>query len=297
MLAPETEPLLRFLSVVLLASVPAWADLTVRYSLDLKPGEALPASVFASMKKSAGDSYAPELLFQFNGAGLAYMKYGASTALFDQQQRKLTTLVTEEKQYRVLELGEAAASPAEEDEELRQLAEATGFKLQVDTPAGTRTLNGYQVREVRLKVVGTVEGAQGDETMTCLASLWVPVEAEWKARPVLQSYRDLGGRGSPVGDPIVSLAQAFGATPQLAWYLRGLLKQQLRNQVLVQADVALLMTGMTATMAELQGKKAAAGPEKPFMGITMTLRELKEAPLPPSTYQIPQGFRPAPKEN
>lgn len=293
--------MLRTLLIALILVIPALADMTIRYTMDLKPSPYMPPQAIESTKAALGDMFDKGMVYTVKENGASYMKFGPTVTIFDPNTRMNTTLLIDKKIYAVTPPDSANLLAGDSMEQLKKMTDS-GFKVSSDKTGNTRKFGDYLAEETQVKMEISMKAAlaaQGQppqpgmpESLKLVMSMWFPTATESETKPLLRKYKELVQLGMLMNDPMQQMGKLFGDNPQVAAQMQTLVQDSAKGGLMLSMEQATIMPGLARTMGKMQGKNPDdIGEDEPLLTLVMSLKEFSEGEAPDSLFQIPEGFK------
>jgi len=287
------------LVLALVASEAAWADLTIRYSVDMKFGAAVPAEAAATAKQQVSRLFAAGMSTRVRGPRCA-TSFGPLNSILDATAGEITLLSPATMQFATVPvagytervLGQQSIPP-EVRQAIQTLFQSLSIDAQSDKPGGTAVISGIRTEDNRTTISLGIPNPAGGPAITIRAEIhrWMPADAELSRVPQL---KDMSGcmtaMGSP-GDPSAAFQQLLGPLSGGSEKLGSALKELSASN-----GVPALKTSLDVFLTALPGLPAASSAE-PTLAMDFNLAEFSTDPLPDSVFQIPEGYKSAPLED
>jgi len=291
--------MLRSLAVALLITFPALADMTLRYTMEVKPGPSMPPQAVDQMKSALGTMMDKGIIYCFKENGASYTKFGPTIQIFDPTTRMNITLLVEKKVYSQGEAGKQDAMNSDAMAQLKKMTDNGGFKVTTESSGRTRTIGGFEAEEklitMEMSLQGSVppdQAAQMPPSMKMKMSMWYPTANENNTKPILKKYRELAQMGMLANNPMEQIGKMFAGSPQAAAELQNLTQDSMRGGVMLGLEYSMIMPGMAKRMAAMLGRKPEeVDDNEPLMTMVLSLKEFSEGEVQEDLFKIPEGFK------
>lgn len=284
----------------LLASQTAFADLTLRWKMDIKPGAAIPAQAAEMMKQQLAASGMTGMTMRVKGQRIQ-MEVMKANFFADYARGEITILRPEAKRYSTMPISEyppqLPATSAMPPEAQKMLA---NMKVQVDTKKTGRTgmVQGIRAEEnlLTLDMELPIPNAPVPVGMRMEMENWTAMPDEQSRLPALSEFAAVAGLARKLYNPAAMMEKLTAQMPGLAERMREPMAKFMAasTNVGVKMHMTMSIPGMAAMMEEArkQGKPVPPGMDfsGPLMEMTMELVELSSQPVEEAVFQIPAGY-------
>jgi hypothetical protein len=277
---------------------PGRADVTLRYSFDIKPGPMIPAQAAEAMKaklKPMGTAI-------YLKGNKAYTTMMGLTAISDFDGALITVLDPEHKRYATVSSAEYAAAISKQaaiPPEASKMFESMKVDVQTRATGRTEAIHGIQAEEREMTL--TVEMPSGPQgslgAMRMVYTFWPARSDEVIRHPVLQELAAYADRAYAGMNPADMMQKMFAQTPATGEKMRTMMAEFQKMKTVLRMHGAVYTPGAAAMMEQLRkaGKPVPAfDPNAPTMEFVMDLQELSGADLADSVFAIPQDYTLAP---
>ena len=267
----------------LLAVLPAMADITLRYAMDVDAGPDATADLKAALKKSQPELFDQGMVYAYTDDGWNYTRNGPLILIFDPETQQQRVLLASKKLYASVAVAEWQKIQGARKSDLETIGKPGATSITSErTNRSKRVLNiDTEERRINIKYSLPQQGLpEGAETHL---SFWCPTPSEIERVPALRRLEDLTQSGLARFSPGQQIAEVFGGKPQLAASLLALSQEMSQVGIFLEMRLSTIMPGWQPDDA-------------PTMEIVYTLKELSDKPAPRSYFQIPDGYKEVPIE-
>jgi hypothetical protein len=284
--------------VLVLAAGVAPADVTLRYSLDIKASPIMPPQALEALK-SQMQGYT--IYLKGSKALVRIMSFttisdfdGAMITLLDPKGNRFATVSSAEYM-------SAVGSLAQAPPEARKVLDAMKFDVSTRATGRSEVVHGIQAEERELVFtihMALPQFAEGPLRMVYL--MWAPRSDEVVRNRALQELSFYTDRAYAGMNPADMMQKAFGQIPGMAEKLRSVMQESRNMRAILRMRGAFYMPGMAAILEKLRqsGRPVPEGvdPNAPMMEFMMDLLEMSTAEISDSVFRIPDDYTPAPFE-
>jgi hypothetical protein len=288
------------LACILLIPSLLTADVTLTYKTEYKLSPALP-STFSQILGTSHILSAPSGRKIAVKGGRFYANTSFADIIADLPNDKLTLLDSTNKHYVTVPVSQYAEQIAGTAPKLPASMQAlmSSIKLTVDSKVTGRTaeIQGIQAEEHEIVLTLGIPLGQGgpvSPVMKIVMQLWRPKPEEIAGNPALQEFLSSGfltlGGTNPAETIQKMLSQFPGISDSLAAFTKEAI--DLHSVTLrMHAEVAMPILAMMAPRPPAGGSAAPpADPNAPIMEINEELTDISTAPIPDSTFLVPDGY-------
>jgi TonB family protein len=281
---------------VLCAGQAAFADLTVRHTIEIKLGSFLPPAATEAMKTQLAEQLPKELLIQIKGRKVL-TSMGRLVMLADYVKGTITLMDPKTQRFATSPLADYAD----------KIAAVQKQKMPAMPPAAQEMINNIQfdVKTDRTGKTAVIQGIGAEETVLNLSieipnpsgvpmkmrmemHQWIATPEEMNRVPALKEldvYASLPKEGV---DPVATMTKVLANFPGMAEKVRGAMGDLTKNvgKATLRVQTAIYMPSIAAMMG-------SAAADQPFTEYSMELAELSSAPLPDSRFDVPANYQSA----
>jgi TonB family protein len=273
----------------------AWADLTMRHTMEFQFGSFLPPTAMEAMKGQLGE-LPKESIVQIKGQK-AYTSMGRMVMIGDYGRGVITLMDPKTRRFAVSPMaayGEKVAAAQHLPQfppQVRQMFENMKLDVKTERTGQTATIQGIRGEENLITISLEIPNPSG-------ASMQMRAEMhqlqatpdEVKRLPALQELAVYAGMPKAGMDPVELATKALAAFPGLADKIRGPLAELAKNRA------AGMLRMRTALYMPAIAQMAGGAADQPVTEFKMELTELSSAPLPDSRFEVPAEYQSAPME-
>jgi hypothetical protein len=291
------------LVLALVAAQALWADLTIRYSIDLQMGPMIPPALAGTVRQQLLGVLPPEMSLRAKG-GKCVSAFGALSSIIDSSKGEITLLNPDSKQFATIPAASLAETVAAAQPPIPADAQQALANLKVDVKTSktgqTAAIDGIQTEESLVTIAIEIPGLPVGFRMEMHE--WKPVAAELDRVPALGDMAGCSALSGSSFDPSAMLQKVLGQTPGAADQLSSVMKAltDAKGPPALRTQVLLFAPGLAAALQAEGGPAAdASAPmmQPPLIQMDMKLAELSLNPLPDSAFEVPAGYREAPVED
>lgn len=288
--------------VLLLSGLCCRADLTLRYSQDLKMGTGLPAAATAAVASQL-QNLGKERRIRIKD-DRSVSDIGGLVGISDNAKGEITLLNAATKQYATLALPElltamqsAVAVPAA----VQQMLQNLQFEVQSTKTGQTGMVAGFRAEERLTTMTASMNaaGAAGAALLRLEMHTWIASPEEVSRIPAVREYAAYAQTALRAFDPAEQIQKLFAQIPGFADKLRGAVAELSADpgSLTVQTQQKMYMPIM-AQLAQLQPTAGAPAtdPNAPIMEMTSRLIEISSDPIDDSVFTVPPDYRKASPE-
>jgi hypothetical protein len=274
----------------------ARADVTLRYSFEVKPGAAMPPPAVEAMKSQL--QTLPGFVTRLKGSQ-AFSAVMGFNAITDFNGALITILDPKGKRYVTVSSAEYVSAVSRQIElppDARKLMEGMKIDAQARVTGRTSVIQGIQAEEREfVSVIEMPAGPQGpSRAMRMVYSVWAPRSDEIIRHPALQELAEYAARAYAGMNPADMMQKMFAQAPGMGEKMRAIMDEFKNARVILGARGAVYLPGMAAMMEQLRnaGKPVPPGFDvnAPMMEFIMDLQELSTEEVPMSAFEIPEGY-------
>jgi hypothetical protein len=269
------------------------ADVTIRYSMSIEPGAALPPQAVAQVKSQMKDLMSVSNL-QVKG-NRARSTMGAAEAITDFDGLIITLVDDAKKQYATASQRQYAQAMKDQipknTPETQKILEGVKMETSARKTGQTRTINGFEASETEVTLSMQMPGTP--LSMRNVMSMWsaTPAATEKNASlKELAAYSQRAWEGTGMISTMRSIMQGMpGASPAMAKMVESLKDAG----VLLEMKATVSMPGMMEMLRKINPQAAAdlpAGGDDVMMTMTQKLEELSSAEIPESRFVVPRDY-------
>ena len=288
------------LALALLAPQAIWADLTIRYKLDVQFGPAIPPAAAETAKQQVMGAFPAEMAMRVKGNRCS-TSFGPLSSIIDVAKSEITLLNPGTKQFATI----PAASYADKLAGVQPLPPAAQQALQslkIDVQNSktgqTAVINGIQAEDNRIVLTMDIPGSPISIRMEMHE--WLASAAELDRVAALKEIGGCSAVAGAMGDPGTMIQKLLGQVPGAGDKLSDAIRALSANKGSpgLKMEMAMYMPGLAAMM-QAQGGAAAppADANAPIVTMLMSLSELSLNTIPDSEFQVPAGYTEAPVED
>jgi TonB family protein len=276
--------------VFLLAAVSCHADLTIRYTIDVKPGVGLPPALADGAMKQLTGSIPKERVLRIKG-DRTLTGVGKFTGIFDNSSSGLTLLNPLTKQYAKMSLADFVAgvnsnlpsSPA-----ARQAMEQMKVDVETKETGQVGMVFGIRASE-RVLALSISANASAAPAIRMEMHTWVASADDLSRIPALREYADSAQRALSAFNPADGIQKMFSQMPGLVEKLSAVVDG------LKSAPGSLTVKTQQVLYMALPG--AVTNANAPLIEMDMNLAEISGDAIDPSVFEVPSDYQPvAPAE-
>lgn len=283
----------------LCAGQAAFADLTMRHTIDFKFGSFLPPAAVEAMKTQLADQLPKESLVLIKDKKVL-TSLGRMVMLADYSKGVITLMDTKTKQFASSPLASYADQVAAIQkqrmpilpQQAQQLFSSMKFDVKTEQTGKKAVIQEIGTEENLLVILVEIPNPSGAPMqMRMEMHRWIASPEEANRVPALKELELYGSLPKSGLDPVEMMTKSLANFPGLADKLQGSLKDLTRNagKAMPRMQMALYAPAMAAMFGS-----GAAG--QPFAEFSMELTELSSAPLPDSRFEVPADYQSAPME-
>ena len=288
--------------VLLLSGLCCRADLTLRYSQDVKMGSGLPAAATAAIESQL-QNLGKERRIRIKG-DRSLTEIGVLTGISDNAKGEITLLNPATKQYATLPLPDlltamqsAVAVPAA----VQQMLQNLQFDVKSSKTGQTGMIAGFRAEERLTTMTASMNGAgpAGGTLLRMEMHMWIASPEEVSRVPAIREYAANAQTALRLFDPAEQIQKLFAQFPGFADKLKATVAELSGNpgSLTVQTQQKVYMPIM-AQLAQLQPKTGAPAvdPNAPIMEMTSRLTEISTDPIDDSVFEVPADYQKASTE-
>lgn len=283
-------------TLALLAPQAVWADLTVRYKLDVQFGAAIPAAAADTVRQQLMGSLPSEMLMLAKG-DKCVSAFGSISSIIDAGKGEITLLNPGSKQFATV----AASSYADKVAAVQpfpaaaqQILQNLKMDVQTSKTGQTAVISGIEAEETLVTMAMEIPGSPIGFRIELHE--WLPVAGELNRIPALTEMAGCSSIPGASADPSAMIEKMLGQLPggaaKLADAMKALVNDKRAPALKIQIGV---YAPALAAMMQAQGVTTpAADSNAPVVEVQMNLTELSLNPLPDTVFQVPEGYQEAP---
>ncbi|HYP13594.1 MAG TPA: hypothetical protein VEQ63_06705 [Bryobacteraceae bacterium] len=288
---------LRLLLLCGAAAATLSADVTIRYSYELKPGPMVPPAVAEKMRAPMETLLpASGLKMQVKG-NRAYSNMPGMTSISDFDGAMITIIDPKNKKYATAESVEYIRSLADVHNSARKpMPAAEQMMAQMKTSTSVRKtgkariIHGIPATETEFTLTIEMPGTS-PRSMRSVFSIWVPGQGEVERHPALREMLFFTQRAYEGTDPIAATQKVIGNGSGLFSGMSRLIGELRDSGVVLEMRISTYALGRAETVTSTGGKDAAVpASDAPLMEVVMRLEELSTAEVPASAFDIPREY-------
>jgi len=296
-----------------------FADSTVSYKYDIKPGAGAPARMLGPILEAAKSKMPTSTVIQIKG------KLARATSLpfvtvsdFDKQvvtvidpaHTQFATVYMKDYQDEVLSLLQSSMPSMPADAQKIMDSMQSSFSSQ--NTGKTDTVMGIQVEETEMTLVVTMPAKPGATPSTdatpaaepqvllqMVIHMWTALPSEVERVPALKEFSTVYGDpgANQVMNPTGSMGKMFGSLPGMGKGFASMMEaMQEKKAILLKTQFEMFMPmaqAMLAAQAREKGTDQAQTSDAaaPFMEMTMEVENISAAPIDDSVFAVPRDYR------
>jgi hypothetical protein len=296
-----------------------FADTTVSYKYDLKPGAGAPARMLGPVLEAAKSKIPTSTVVQIKGKlARATSAPFVTVSDFDKQvitvidpaHDQFATVYMKDYQDQVLSMlqGSLPTIPAD----ARKFMDSMQSSFSSQNTGKTDTVMGIQVAETELTLAVTMPAKPGaapsnDVTpagepqvvLQMVIHMWTALPSEVERVPALKEFSAVYGDPSAnqVIDPTGWMGKIFGSLPGMGTGFASMIEaMQEKKAIILKTQFEMFMPmaqAMLAAQARAKGTDQAETPDTtaPFMEMTTEVDNISAAPIDDSVFAVPRDYR------
>ena len=297
-----------------------WADTTVSYKYEIKPGAGAPAQMLGPAMEAARSKMPTRTVIQIKGklARAASSPFVTVSDLdkqvitvIDPAHNQFATVYMKDYQDQVLSLlqGSMPAMPAD----ARKIMDSMQSSFSSQNTGKTDTVLGIQVEETEMTLAVSMPakpGAapSGDATPAAAAPqvllqmvihLWTALPSEVERVPALKEFSAVYGDPSAnqMIDPTGSMGKIFGSLPGMGTGFASMIDAMQEKKAIILKTQFEMYVPMAQAMLAAQARAKGTDPAQtadataPFMEMTVEVENISGAPIDDSVFAVPGGYR------
>jgi hypothetical protein len=291
-------------AVLAFATVPAFADVTLRYKSDVKMNPTIPAAM--AQQATAGMAGLPlDSTLQLKG-GKGFSTFNGFTSIYDFTKQEITLLDSSGKQYATLPAADFGAQMMAAMPEMPAQAKAmmSSMKTHFDSKATgkTDTIRGIEGEERQMEITvdaPAMPNVPPGPMMRMVMHFWTAKQSETMKNPAVRELVGYNLFANATMNPVEMMAKMLRQMPGFSDAFEGMMKefQKGGTPVVLRTQFEMYMPMIGAMMkANPQANPFGAGfdADAPLMTMTQELAEVSTATVDPKVFEIPEGYKQAP---
>jgi TonB family protein len=280
--------------LILLIGVSCRADLTLRYTVDVKMGSAMPAAVTDAMKQQMAAVLAKEKVLRIKG-DKTLSGMGAITGIIDNGSGEITLLNPVTKQYARIPMADYVAAiqpsmPAAAQQAMARMQ----FDVQNRKTGQIGMVFGIRAEEKLMTMTISMDTPGSTAAAGPIARIeihtWLASPDDLNRIPGLRQYADYAQRALGVFNSTDAIQKMFSQMPGLGEKMGAVTAELTKNagNLTVKTDEIFYMP-MMAKLAQVE-----ADPNAPFMEMHMDLAGISTDAIDDSVFAVPSDYQAAP---
>jgi hypothetical protein len=282
----------RLAPAVLFLTTPLLAQVTVRYSRDLKFGAAVPAAVTAQFGNPGLGALDGPSVVQIKG-DKAYFNAGKFSFITDFAADQVTYIDSENQRFATVPTGELASAMQSAMPQLPPEAAGLSDKVQADLKTRktgrSETIRGIRADEYELVFAMNLSlpnlPAGNSPALRMVMQFWRANAEDAAANPGLSEFMRFSIRDGSFMNSADFLRKVIGPLQSLGQSIVALQEELKKDQS------PILRIHMEEFSPMLAALAPSAGPEQPLITFDQELVEFSTAPVEDTVFQAPSGFR------
>ena len=280
--------LLTGLLTCLAVAAAAKADVTLRYSYEVKPNPQLPPQVVEALTSQLKSMTEAGMRMQLKG-NRAFASVMGITSISDFDGEMITLIDAKQGRYATAQKDAyltALLKPQQDQfkqmsEQSKKAIEQVKFDVRSDMTDRKLSIQGVETEERKIIVTMGIPGAPGPMRMEF--TIWAPNDQEINRNPMLSELRLFSQRAYQGTNPGAVTQKMFMQSPGMGPASKML-------EVFKETPVVLRMRMAVFAPSGPAPNSAPGAPEVPMVEMIMSVEELSSTEVPDSIFRLPREY-------
>ncbi len=291
-------------AVLAFATVPSFADVTLRYKSDVKMNPTIPSAM--AQQATAGMAGLPlDSTLQLKG-GKGFSTFNGFTSIYDFTKQEITLLDSSGKQYATLPAADFAdqmmAAMPEMPAQAKTMMASMKTHFDSKMTGKTDTIRGIEGEERQMEITvdaPAMPNVPPGPMMRMVMHFWTAKQSETMRNPAVRELVGYNLFASATMNPVEMMAKMLRQMPGFSDAFEGMMKefQKGGTPVVLRTQFEMYMPMIGAMMkANPQANPFGAGfdADAPLMTMTQELAEVSTATVDSKVFEVPAGYKQAP---